>query len=101
MDPMWSFLLISGHGEVVVLYWASDGAMLLCFVQVVFWVEFPIQRRLCPIFVKLWVIKGTQQCDIGLPDIHKFFAGWQLVNGPPGFGASQVAYAKTYQSDDQ
>ena len=32
------FLLISGPGEVVVLYWASDGAMLLCFVQVGFWI---------------------------------------------------------------
>ena len=27
-------------------------------------------------FVKLWVpIKGTQQCGIGVPDIHKFFVG--------------------------
>ena len=53
--------------------------MLLYVLQVVFWVELPVQRRLCPIFVKLWVrVKGTQQCDIGLPDIHKFFAvnGW-------------------------
>ena len=27
-------------------------------------------------FFKLWVpVKGTQQCCIGLPDIHKFSAG--------------------------
>ena len=49
---------------------------LLSVVQVVFWVELPVQRRLCPIFVKLWVpVKGAQQCGIGLPDIHKFSAG--------------------------
>ena len=50
--------------------------MLLCFVHVVFWLELPVQRRLSDFFVKLWVlVKGTQQCGIGLPDIHKFFAG--------------------------
>ena len=50
--------------------------MLLCFVQVVFWVDLLVKRRLCPIFVKLWVpVKGTQQCGIGLSDIHKFSAG--------------------------
>ena len=47
--------------------------MLLYILQVVFWVELLVQRRICPIFVKLWVpIKGIQQCGIGLPDIHKF-----------------------------
>ena len=50
--------------------------MLLCFIQVGFWIELPIQRRLCSIFVKLWVmVKEPQQCGIGLPDIHKFFVG--------------------------
>ena len=30
-------------------------------------------RTKVPIFVKLWVsVKGTQQCGIGLPDIHTF-----------------------------
>ena len=29
------------------------------------WVELPVQRRLCPIFVK----------NVGLPDIHGYFAG--------------------------
>ena len=61
-----------GHDIIFGLRWA----MLLYVVQVVFWVELPVQRRPCPIFFKLWVpIKGTQQCGIGLPDIHKFFAG--------------------------
>ena len=27
--------------------------MLLCFIQVGFWIELPVQRRLCPIFVKI------------------------------------------------
>ena len=33
--------------------------------QVVPWVELPVQRRLCPIFVS----------GVGLPDIHKYSAG--------------------------
>ena len=50
--------------------------MLLYIIQVVFRVELPIPRRIFLIFVKLWVpIKGTQQCGIGLPDIHKFSVG--------------------------
>ena len=50
--------------------------MLLYILQVVFWVELPVQRGLCPIFVKLWVlVKGTQQCGIGLLDSHKFSTG--------------------------
>ena len=35
-----------------------------------------VQRRLCPIFVKLCVpVKGTQHYGIGLSDIHKFSIG--------------------------
>ena len=45
MDPVWS-LLIVGTGFVP-------------------WVELPVQRRLCPIFVS----------GDGLPDIHEYFAG--------------------------
>ena len=45
-------------------------------IQVVHWVELPEQRRLCPIFVKIWIpINGTQQCGIGLPEIHRKFVG--------------------------
>ena len=46
--------------------------------QVVFWVELPVQRRLCPIFVKSWVPeKGDSMvwCGVGLPDIHESSAG--------------------------
>ena len=57
MDPMWSLLLMlspwMGHGYTI--------------IQVVYWVELPEQRRLFPIFMKIWIpINGTQQCGIGL-----------------------------------
>ena len=66
MDPVWSLLLLlrpwMGHGYTV--------------MQVVYWVELLEQRRLCLIFVKIWIpINGTQQCGIGLPEIHKNFVG--------------------------
>ena len=60
--------------------------MLLYILQVVFWVELSIQRRLCPIFVKLWVpIKGIQQCGIGLPNIHKSSTRLTVDQLTPGF----------------
>ena len=43
-------------------------------------VEIPVQRRLCPIFVR----------GVGSTDIHEYAAGWWVVNGHPGFGASQL-----------
>ena len=45
-------------------------------IQVVYWVELLEQRRLCRIFVKIWIpINGTQQCGIGLLEIHRNFEG--------------------------
>ena len=44
------------------------------------WVELPVQRRLCPIFMS----------GVELPDIHEYSAGFRIVNGPPGNGASQL-----------
>ena len=45
-------------------------------MQVVCWVELPEQRRLSPIFEKIWIpINGTQQCGIGSPEIHRNSAG--------------------------
>ena len=45
MDPVWSLLLLlrpwMGHGYAV--------------IQVVYLVEIPEQRRLCSIFVKIWI----------------------------------------------
>ena len=35
------------------------------YVHACIWVELPVQRRLCPIFVR----------DVGSPDIHECFRG--------------------------
>ena len=55
--PKWPFLLIFIH------MWTRCGR---CenLGQVVLWVELPVQRRLCPIFMS----------GVGLPDIHDYFA---------------------------
>ena len=39
--------------------------ILDCLLQVCIWVELPVQRRLCPIFVN----------NVGLPDVHEYSAG--------------------------
>ena len=44
------------------------------------WVELPVQRRLCPIFVR----------NVGSPDIHECFHGLTGSQRTPGFGASQL-----------
>ena len=48
-------------------YLRLDHVWSLCMVGTgyVLWVELPILRRLCPIFVS----------SVGLPDIHKYSAG--------------------------
>ena len=43
----------------------------------VLWVELSVQRRLCPIFMN----------SFGLPDIHEYSAGRQVVNRPPVLGS--------------
>ena len=73
MGPVRPLSLIIGPNEVIVLYWAM---LLVFFLQVVFWVELPVQRRLCSIFVKSWVLeKGTWWCGVRLPDIYESSAG--------------------------
>ena len=44
------------------------------------WVELPVQRRLCPIFVR----------NAGSPDIHECFRGLTGSQRTPGFGASHL-----------
>ena len=44
------------------------------------WVELPVQRRLCPIFVR----------NVGSPDIHECFRGLTGSQRTPGFEASQL-----------
>ena len=66
MDLMWSILLLLRHWMIY------DYTV----IQVVCWVELPEQRRICPIFLKILIlINETQQCSIGLPEIHKNSAG--------------------------
>ena len=43
------------------------------------WVELPVQRRLCPIFVR----------NVGSSDIHKCFRGLTSSQRTPGIGVSQ------------
>ena len=43
------------------------------------WVELPVQRRLCPIFVR----------NVESPDIHECFCGLTGSQRTPGLGASQ------------
>ena len=52
-------------------YWI----VLDCLGQVCIWVELPVQRRLCPIFVR----------DVGSPDIHECFHGLTGSQRTPGF----------------
>ena len=40
------------------------------------WVELPVQRRLCPIFVR----------DVGSPDVHEYFRGLTGSQRTPGIG---------------
>ena len=51
----------SGCFTHVMIYWTVWDR----FMQVCNWVELPVQRRLCPIFVK----------NVGSPDIHGYSAG--------------------------
>ena len=49
------------------VYLRLDPVWLLCMVETGYaiWVELPVQRRLCPIFVS----------SVGLPDIHEYSVG--------------------------
>ena len=70
-------------------YWAQV-AVLLMYLDIgllgqviysyVLRVELPVQRRLCPIFVR----------DVGSRDIHERFRGLTGSQRTPGFGASQL-----------
>ena len=51
-----------------------------CICRFCIWVELPVQRRLCPIFVR----------DVGPPDIHECFRGLTGSQRTPWFGASHM-----------
>ena len=51
------------------------GHVIVCLVGCILG-SAPRTKETLSDFFKLWVpIKGTQQCGIGLPDIHKFSKG--------------------------
>ena len=56
--PKWPFLLI-------LIVYEPNVVMRLVLGQVVVWVELPVKRRLCPIFMS----------GVMLPDIHDYSAG--------------------------
>ena len=60
--PKWPFLLMLC-------------IILDCLGHVCSWVELPVQRRLCPIFVR----------DVGSPDIDECFCGLMGSQWTPGF----------------
>ena len=55
---LWAQVAVLNHK---LLYWTVWD----WFMQVLYLVELPVQRRLCPIFVK----------NVGSPDIHEYSAG--------------------------
>ena len=72
MDPVWSIFIHKwtrcDYCVILGLKWV----MLLYIVQVGFWIELPVQMKLCPIFVKFWIsVNATQRCGIELHDIHR------------------------------
>ena len=80
---------ICGHFySYVDLVWSlyNIGPCFHVIVQVVFWVELPVQRRLCPIFVISWVPKkrghdgvvSGYSISMSIPRVDRF------STGPPG-----------------
>ena len=55
-------------------------SLLIVGTSFVPWVELSVERRFYPIFVT----------GVRLPDIHEYFVGLRVVNGPPGIRASHI-----------
>ena len=64
---LWAQVAVLNHK---LLYWTvGTGLSRFCI-----WVELPVQKRLCPIFVK----------NVGSPDIHECFRGLTGSQRTPG-----------------
>ena len=63
--PKWPFLLILIHIWTRCGRCENLGHVAMILRQVVLWVELPVQRRLCLIFM----------LGVGLPDIHEYSTG--------------------------
>ena len=77
MGPVWSIFTHKrrtqcGHCVILGLGWV----MYLYIVQVGFWIELLVQRRLCLILIKLWIpVNGIQRYGIELHDIYRHSTG--------------------------
>ena len=69
----------SGRFTHGLLYWIVGTGYIQVIYRLCIWVELPVQRRLCPIFVR----------EVGSPDIHECFRRLTGSQRTPGFGASQ------------
>ena len=59
----------------------------------------PEQRRLFPIFLKIWIpINGTQQYGIRSSEVHKNSVDSLVVNGTPGFWGVTIDNKKELNS---
>ena len=64
----WDMIIVSidaGAQEAIFTPFIQCGPCVVVGTGYVLWVELPVQRRLCPIFVS----------SVGLPNIHKYSAG--------------------------
>ena len=53
---------------------------------------------ICKKIIQKWVsIYETNECDTGIPNIHRFLQVDGLSTGPPGFGASQLLLLVFYE----
>ena len=73
MGPSGRITHVIGYIEYIALFGT-------CICRFCIWVELPVQRRLCPIFVR----------NVGSPDIYECFRGLTGSQLTPGFGASQL-----------
>ena len=70
----------SGRITHVIGYIGSIALFGTCICRFCIWVELPVQRRLCPIFVR----------NVGSPDIHECFYRLTGSQRTLRFGASQL-----------
>ena len=70
----------SGRITHVIAYIGSIALFGTSICRFCIWVELPVQRRLCPIFMR----------NVGSPEIHECFCGLTGSQRALGFGASQL-----------
>ena len=79
------------YGHDVAIFtriWTRCGRCIV-LGQVVFWVEHPVQRRICPIFVKSQVLEKGDLMEWCRVTRHpQIFRRLTVVNETPGNGAS-------------